>query len=76
MKLRSYQELIVWQKAMDLVQLIYARTMSFPREEIYGLTSPLRTAAVSISFKHSGRARQADDRRFRSAFIDLLRFAA
>ena len=48
MKVRNYQELIVWQKAMDLVELIYAESRSFPREEIYGLTSQLRRAAVSI----------------------------
>lgn len=48
MKVRNYQELIVWQKAMDLVELIYAHSKSFPREEVYGLTSQLRRAAVSI----------------------------
>lgn len=48
MKVRNYQDLIVWQKAMDLVELVYAETKSFPREEIYGLTSQLRKAAVSI----------------------------
>ena len=48
MKVRNYQELIVWQKVMDLVELIYASSRSFPREEIYGLTSQLRRAAVSI----------------------------
>ena len=48
MKLRNYQDLIVWQKAMDLVEQIYASSKSFPREEVYGLTSQLRRAAVSI----------------------------
>ena len=48
MKVKNYQELIVWQKAMDLVEEVYAVSKSFPREEIYGLTSQLRTAAVSI----------------------------
>lgn len=48
MKVTSYQELIVWQKAMDLVELIYECSRTFPREEIYGLTSQLRRAAVSI----------------------------
>lgn len=48
MKVRNYQELIVWQKAMDLVEQVYASSKSFPREEIYGLTSQLRRAAVSI----------------------------
>jgi len=48
MKVRNYQELIVWQKAMDLVDAVYATSQSFPREEIYGLTTQLRRAAVSI----------------------------
>jgi four helix bundle protein len=45
---KDYRDLIVWQKAMDLVEAIYQTTKSFPREEIYGLTSQLRRAAVSI----------------------------
>ena len=45
---KSYRELIAWQKAMDLVVQVYEMTRTFPREEIYGLTSQLRRAAVSI----------------------------
>jgi four helix bundle protein len=48
MKVRNYQELIVWQRAMDLVEQVYSISKSFPREEMYGLTSQLRRAAVSI----------------------------
>jgi four helix bundle protein len=48
MKLKSFQELIVWQKAMDLVEEVYRVSGGFPREELYGLTSQLRRAAVSI----------------------------
>ena len=48
MKLKTSQELIVWQKAMDLVEEVYKASRSFPREEIYGLTSQLRRAAISI----------------------------
>ena len=44
----GYKELIVWQKSMDLVTRIYQITESFPREEIYGLVSQMRRAAVSI----------------------------
>jgi four helix bundle protein len=44
----SYRDLIAWQKAMDLVTAIYRVTGSFPREELYGLTSQLRRAAVSV----------------------------
>jgi four helix bundle protein len=45
---RNYQDLIAWQKAMDLVEAIYQTTKVFPKEEIYALTSQLRRAAVSI----------------------------
>jgi four helix bundle protein len=46
--IKDHRDLIVWQKAMDLVEMIYCTTKAFPREEIYGLTSQLRRAAVSI----------------------------
>ena len=46
MKVKNYQELIVWQKAMDLVEEVYKSSKSFPCEELYGLTSQLRRAAV------------------------------
>ena len=45
---KDYRDLIVWQKAMDLVETIYRTTAAFPREEIYGLTSQIRRAAISI----------------------------
>jgi len=45
---RSYEDLVVWQKAMDLVTVTYKSTACFPREEHFGLTSQLRRAAVSI----------------------------
>jgi four helix bundle protein len=45
---RNYQDLIVWQKAMDLVEAVYQMTRFFPREEIYALTSQIRRAVVSI----------------------------
>jgi len=48
MKVKNYQELIVWQKAMDLVEDVYKASRNFPREEIYALTSQVRRAAVSI----------------------------
>ena len=45
---KGYRELIVWQKAMDLVVDIYSITKLLTREELYGLTSQLRRAVVSI----------------------------
>ncbi len=46
--LRSYKDLIVWQKAVELVADVYRATTAFPRDEIYGLTNQLRRAAVSV----------------------------
>jgi four helix bundle protein len=48
MGVKRFNDLIVWQKAMDLVEALYKATARFPKEEIYGLTSQMRRAAVSI----------------------------
>ncbi len=45
---RSYKDLVVWQKAMQLVTATYRATAGFPKEELFGLTSQIRRAAVSI----------------------------
>jgi four helix bundle protein len=44
----SYQDLIAWQKAMDLTEEIYKASHGFPKDELYGLTSQLRRAVVSV----------------------------
>jgi four helix bundle protein len=55
-----YRKLIVWQKAMDLVELIYQLTKHFPKEELYALASQIRRAAVSIpSNIAEGQARKS-----------------
>ena len=46
--IHSYKELVVWQKAMDLVVAIYELTKNYPSEEKFGLISQMRRAAVSI----------------------------
>ncbi len=48
MAVRHYSDLIAWQKAMDLVVLVYEATEPFPPKERYGLTNQLRRAAVSV----------------------------
>jgi four helix bundle protein len=45
---KSFTELIVWQKAHAFVLQVYLATRAFPKEEVYGLTSQFRRAAVSI----------------------------
>jgi len=45
---KSFRDLLVWQKAMQLAVSIYRLTQDFPRDELYGLTGQIRRAAVSI----------------------------
>ena len=45
---RNYQDLLAWQKAMELVEIVYRCTRRLPKEEMYGLTNQLRRSAVSI----------------------------
>lgn len=71
MQINSYQELIVWQKAMDLAEEIYRLSKNFPKEEIYGLTSQIRRAAVSVpSNIAEGQARQGT-----AEFLNFLSIA-
>ena len=46
--MRNHKDLIVWQKSMALVKRVYEVTRAFPHEEMFGLTSKMRRAAVSI----------------------------
>ena len=48
MAIKSYTELVAWQKSVDLVTTVYRLSQKFPKEEVYGLTSQIRRAAVSI----------------------------
>lgn len=48
-KTQNYEELIVWQKAHDFVLNVYQLTKSFPKEELFGLTTQFRRASVSIA---------------------------
>lgn len=62
---KCFQDLIVWQKAHEFVLGVYELTRTFPREELYGLTSQFRKAAVSVpaniaeGFKKKGRPDKA-----------------
>lgn len=49
MRAHTYKDLIVWQKSIELAVAVYNLTSQFPQEELYGLTSQLRRAGVSIS---------------------------
>ena len=72
MKVKNYQELIVWQKSMDLVEEVYKSSRDFPREEIYGLTSQIRRASVSIPSNIAEGPGKKDNLRLPSSFVDCL----
>jgi len=68
----THKDLIVWQKAIDFVVDIYISTNNFPKEEVYGLTSQLRRAAVSIpSNIAEGYGRFSDKELIHFLFISL-----
>jgi S23 ribosomal protein. len=46
--MQSYRDLVVWQKAMSMVLLVYGETRGFPKEETFGLTSQIQRSVVSI----------------------------
>ena len=48
MQIKTYRDLLVWQKSMSLVTEVYKTTKSFSKDEIYGLTGQMRRCAVSI----------------------------
>jgi four helix bundle protein len=48
MAVKSYEDLIAWQKAVDLVAQVYRATDDFPRREIFGLTSQMRRCAINV----------------------------
>jgi four helix bundle protein len=66
-KTSKFTDLIVWQKAHQLVLDIYLATKSFPKEELYGLVSQLRRAAASIPANISEGYKKR-------SFLDKIRF--
>lgn len=68
---KSYKELIVWQKGMDLVVAIYELIDKFPKEEIFGLSMQMKRSAVSIP----SNIAEGRNRGTRKEFVYFLRIA-
>lgn len=68
LRIRSHRDLIVWQKAMDLVVSLYAATENFPKTELYGLTSQIRRCAASIP----ANIAEGQGRRLSGEFLQFL----
>jgi len=64
---RGHKDLIIWQKSMDLVEEIYKITSSFPKDKIFGLTSQIKRAIISVPSniaKGAARATNKDFKKF------------
>ena len=72
MRLRNHKDLKVWEKSIDLAEEIYKITKNFPKEELYGITSQIRRAAVSISANIAeGAARNSNKEFIQFLYIAL-----
>lgn len=59
--MQDYHDLLIWKRAMEFVKLVYRLTRLFPKEELYGLISQLRRAAVSVAANIvEGRGKSTD----------------
>ena len=47
-KVKSYRDLLIWQKGMEIVNEVYLITNQFPKEEMYGITNQIKRSSVSI----------------------------
>jgi four helix bundle protein len=72
----THKDLLVWQKSIGLVKEVYTRTNGFPKSEIYGITSQIRRAAVSVSANISEGSARMKPREFhyflRVSFASLM----
>jgi len=69
---KSFRELKVWMKAIDLTTLVYRLTADFPKSEVYGLSAQMRRAAVSIASNIAERSARGTKKDFRQ-FVSVAR---
>jgi len=72
MNMKNHKDLDVWKMSMDLVEMVYTQSAMYPKEEVYGLTSQIRRAAVSVpSNIAEGAARQGNKEFIQFLYISL-----
>jgi four helix bundle protein len=71
-KIESHRDRIVWQRAIDLSVAVYEIARQFPREEIYGMSSQMRRAAVSVASNIAEGYRRASTGEYRQ-FLGMAR---
>jgi four helix bundle protein len=70
-RINSYRDLIVWQKSMDLIEVLHPALLRLPKEELFGLNAQLRKSALSIASNIS----EGHDRNSRNEFLHFLGIA-
>jgi four helix bundle protein len=70
-KLKSYKDLLVWQRAVDISVEVYAISAAFPKEEVFGLTNQIRRASNSISLNIA----EGYSRNSAKAYLNFLNIA-
>ncbi|MCF8360210.1 MAG: four helix bundle protein [Prolixibacteraceae bacterium] len=70
--MHNYKEIKVWQKSRTVVKSVYLLTKKYPKEEIYGLTSQIRRAVISIPANIAEGAGRGTNKDF-SHFLDIAR---
>ncbi|HEV7227453.1 four helix bundle protein [Brevundimonas sp.] len=70
-QIKSYRDLKVWPRAMDLAQAVYELTRSFPKEEQFGLTAQARRAAASVA----ANIVEGYGRSSKGSYLNFLRIA-
>ena len=68
--MNNFKKLIVWQKAREFVKDIYQITRTFPKEELFGLTSQIRRATISIALNIVEGSGRGTDKDF-AHFLDI-----
>lgn len=71
-EIKSYKDLLIWQKGIKIVCLVYPLVKSFPQEELYALTSQIKRASVSIPSNIAEGYGRNTDKSF-SHFLDISR---
>jgi len=72
MEIKSFKDLDVWQKSMQLIKKIYLITQEFPKDETYGLINQMRRSAISIpSNIAEGKTRQSKNEYIQFLYISL-----
>jgi four helix bundle protein len=70
-EIRSYRDLLLWEQAMDLAGNVYRLTRSWPKDELYGLTSQSRRAAASVP----ANIAEGYGRENRGSYVQFLKIA-